>query len=385
MERKLKVFCVLLALILGVATIFGCGSKSEESDSSSESTELLTTENEPGTHTVTDHAGNQVEVPNTVNTVAICDIYPLPSIISVFFDSAEKIVGMAPQSMAAAKTSILSELYPEILNADTGFTDGTNVNMEELIALNPDVVFYNAGNKALGEEIGKAGLCGIAFSAGKWKYDALETLNQWILTLSDVFQTESTRYEAVKEYGQKMKDFVDERLKTVAEKKKVFFLFQYTAENLLSAGNPSFGSYWAEAIGADFVVTETTEKNSLPTTMEQIYTWDPDVVFITNFTTAKAGDLANNTIGSYDWSGVRAVKEGNVYKMPLGMYRTYTSGADSPMALLWLAKACYPEIFDDLEMVTEVQSYYRDVFGIELTDEQTASIFNPPAEAGIMK
>ena len=84
-----------------------------------------------GTDVVVAHNGNEVAVPNDVQRIAVCDIYPLPSVLTVFFDSAEKIVGMAPPSMLAAKSGLLGELYPEILKAETGYIDGANVNIEE--------------------------------------------------------------------------------------------------------------------------------------------------------------------------------------------------------------------------------------------------------------
>ena len=71
------------------------------------------------TVTITDHAGQTVAVPRDIERIAVCDILPLPSVLAVFFDSAEKLVGIAPSSMTAAQNSLLSELYPEILNAET--------------------------------------------------------------------------------------------------------------------------------------------------------------------------------------------------------------------------------------------------------------------------
>ena len=338
-----------------------------------------------GTHIVTDHLGNTVEVPNTINRVVVFDIYPLPSIISVFFNSAEKLVGIPKPSMAAAKNSILAELYPEILNAETGYIDGTEVNIEEVLKLRPDVVFYNAGNQASGELLKKAGIPGVAISAGKWQYDAIQTLDGWLETLGAVFGTETVA-SRVKAYAEEVYGFVQERIGKIPqnEREKVFFLFQYTDVTLQSAGNPSFGSWWANAIGADFVLTETTPQNALPVNMEQIYAWNPSVIFVTNFTTATAGDIYENRIGNDDWSPVNAVKEERVYKMPLGLYRTYTAGADTPIALLWLAKACYPQYFEDVSITERTIAYYREIFGITLTPDQAERIFTPSEKAGVM-
>ena len=79
---------------------------------------------------------------------------------------------------------------------------------------------------------------------------------------------------------------------------------------------------------------------------------------------------------------VNAVENQRVYKMPLGMYRSYTPGVDTPVTLLWLAKTAYPELFADIDIIQETKDYYSEVFGITLTDEQAASIFTPNAQAG---
>ena len=68
--------------------------------------------------------------------------------------------------------------------------------------------------------------------------------------------------------------------------------------------------------------------------------------------------------------------------MPLGMYRSYTPGADTPITLLWLAKSVYPELFEDVDITKETKEYYKKVFDVELTDEQAEKIFKPSLQAG---
>ena len=102
----------------------------------------------PKTHTVVDHAGNTVEVPNKIDRIVIASLYPLPSVYCLYADSAKKLVGIPASSMAAAKASFLVKAYPEIANAKTGFEKGGVINAEELMALKPDVIFYNAGAKS---------------------------------------------------------------------------------------------------------------------------------------------------------------------------------------------------------------------------------------------
>ncbi len=336
-----------------------------------------------GTVTVTDHAGNKVSVPKNPERVVVCDILPLPSVLSVFFGSAEKLVGIAPGSMSAAENSLLSTLYPEILNAETGFISGSDVNLEELAKLDPDVVFYSASQPEQGENLRKAGFAAVALSVNKWEYNAIETLNHWIELLSQIFP-DNDRTKIVQEYSNEAYDFVQERVKDIPdeERERVFFLFQYNDSTIMTSGKLFFGQWWASAVGAVNVAEELTQDNSVTVNLEQVYSWDPEMIFITNFTTAFPQDLYDNTIGTYDWSGVSAVQDQKVYKMPLGMYRSYTPGVDTPITLYWLAKTVYPDLFEDIDVTQKAVDYYKTVFDVDLTAEQAESIFSPNSQAG---
>ena len=90
-----KMISLLLVLAM-VLTMTACGSAPETS----------TAEPAPKTHIVVDHNGNEVELPYEINRIAVCGILPLPSVIAIFFDSAEKIVGMSGTSMTAAATMV---------------------------------------------------------------------------------------------------------------------------------------------------------------------------------------------------------------------------------------------------------------------------------------
>ena len=371
-NRTLKLLVLVMSLSMAMMSLAACGGGGSEEPAA-----------DSDTITITDHADNEVTVPANIEKIAVCDIFPLPSVLAVFFDSADKIVGMPEPSMTAAQNGLLGQLYPEILNAETGYIDGANVNMEELAKLEPDVVFYSASSPELGDQLKNAGFAAVAVSVNKWDYNCIETLNNWIALLSQMFP-DNDKTEIVKTRSNEMYDMVQERVKDIPdeEKAKAFFLFQYSDTTLLTSGKQFFGQWWADAIGAKNVAEELEQDNSVPVNMEQVYSWDPDLIFMTNFNTYYPDDLYNNTVEGYDWSPVTAVKNERVYKMPLGMYRSYTPGADCPVTLLWMAKTAYPEKFEDVDVIKEAKSYYKEVFGIELTDEQAQSIFEPVQSAG---
>lgn len=393
MKTMKKLLCMLLAGVMILSAV-GCGGSEEAAGEANVQEEASVTEEnteetadaqetKTGTHVITDHLGIEVEVPYEVNRIAVGNILPLPSVLTVFFDSAEKIVGMSPNSMSAAENGLLGEIYPEILNAETGYMNGTDINLEELMKLEPDIVIYSASQPEQGEQLRNAGFAAVALSVNKWEYNAIETLNQWISLLSEIFPN-NDKTEIVEKYSNEIYEMVQERVADIPEeeRERVFFLFKYSDTEMQTSGQNFFGQFWAEAIGAVNVAEEITTDNQVTVNMEQVYAWNPTTVFITNFTSAQPEDLYDNAIGNYDWSAISAVQDQKVYKMPLGMYRSYTPGADTPVTLLWFAKTTYPEYFSDIDIIQETKDYYKEVFGVELTDEQAASIFAPEKEAG---
>ena len=152
MKPMKKLLCMLIAGAMAVSAA-GCGSKDvkepaaqEEVTENTAAEDAAAEETKTGTHVIVDHLGLEVEVPYEVNRIAVGNILPLPSVLTVFFDSAEKIVGMSPNSMSAAQNGLLGELYPEILNAKTDYMNGTEINLEELMKLEPDIVIYSASH-----------------------------------------------------------------------------------------------------------------------------------------------------------------------------------------------------------------------------------------------
>lgn len=375
----MKLFKLFLSLTM-TTLLVSCSSPKTSTSASVSATA------QPSTVTITDHADREVEVPTNPKRVAVLGIYPLPSMLTVYLDSCDSIVAMEPGSMNAAKNGILSQLYPDITNITTDIMDGDDVNIESLLALKPDVVFYNASDTQDLEKLENAGLTAVAFSATKWKFNCTETFNEWMNLLDQIYPEHAgNREELIKKYSTDTYNKIQDTVKNVEEKQKVLFLFQYDENTMITSSSKFFGQWWCDAVGAVNVAQDVpAEKTNAVITMEQVYEWDPDVIVITNFTQAKPDDLYNNAIGSDDWSNVSAVKNKRVYKMPLGTYRTYTPSVDSPMTLEWLAQAVYPELFKDMDVKADVKEYYQNLFGVTLTDEQVDQMYTPNASASSM-
>lgn len=389
MKKKLIAMMICLAITAGA--LAGCSgnageasSKEEAQESRAEAEDSEQEDVSGDTITITDHADRQVEVPAQIDRVVVADIYPMASVLTVFLGSAEKLVGIDPVCMSAAQSGILGELFPEILEADTSFMQGADLNIEALLALDPDVVFCSSGNREMIAALENAQIPAVGISPSKWDYDILETYDQWVDLLSQMFPENSSKSEKVSEYSQEVYGQVQEAVKDIPqeEKKKVLFLFQYDDQQMVTSGRHFFGQFWCDAVGALNAAEEIEVDNSNAViNMEQVYQWNPDVIIITNFTPTQPEDLYSNAIGGDDWSSVKAVQEKQVYKMPLGTYRSYTPSSDTPVTLLWMAKTVYSDLFQDLDINQEVKDYYQEMYQVTLTDEQIEQMYHPSSDA----
>lgn len=373
--KKLAAVALGMAMVLGAA---GCGNSAAED--AEQNTETAESAESAGTRTVVDDTGVEVEIPEKLDRIVISSILPLPSVYCFFRGSSEGLVGIHPSSMAAAENSYLTTVYPEITELDTSFVENGEINIEQLMKLEPDVVFYSATNTDEREMYDNAGIKAIGFSTTLSDYNCIETFANWVDLLGQIFG-DSDRAQEVIEYGRSVEAQVLEKTATLSdeEKPKVLVLFNYGDGTITTSGSNFFGEYWIEAAGGINVAAELNGQPEI--NMEQIYAWNPDMIFITNFSSVLPEDLYNNTIEGDDWSNVKAVQEGQVYKFPLGMYRWFPPSSDTPLALMWLAKTIQPELFADIDMDQEIKDYYVKYYNVELTDDDLQVIYNPAREA----
>lgn len=379
-----RVLSAAVSVLMLTSALAGCAGTSEQS-SSGETSPSDASKAASATHTVVDHAGNSIELPTQINRIVISSILPLPSVVALFDGASAKVVGMDPSSMAAAKNSILPKVHPEILNASTDFLKDGNLNIEEVIKLKPDVVFYSADKKADYEALTKAGIPAVGFSTSKFEFNSVKTFDNWVTLLGEVLGQAETA-KKIADYGYEVENEVTATIKAAGDtikKPRVLVLFRYENGAIKTSGSNFFGQFWLDTTGAENVAKDL--KGIADINMEQIYQWNPDMIFITNFTPYQPEDLYGNTIQGFDWSKVKAVQDKKVYKFPLGMYRWFPPASDTPLSLKWLASKTQPELFKDMDMQKEVKEYYKRFYNYELKDDELEQIFNPSSDGSGLK
>lgn len=373
-----KLLSLLLATSLVLTMLAGCASTepTPAEDETAPGTEETTT------RVVVDDTGREITVPAQIDRIAIISTMPLCSVYCMAGGDPEKIVGLTPSSKNAAVNSFLSRVA-DLEDVSTAFA-GETVNVEEVMNLEPDVVFYNTGapaDCAAVEQLEALGVPCVGFTTAI--SNTIETLNVWATQVGQVLGTEM-QADAIVAYGKEVEQMVKDRVSKIPEdqRRNALILANYNSAAISAAG-ATFGRYWLATIGAENVAIELEQKVN-PVSLEQIYEWDPEVLFLNSFSAFTAEDLMNNTaIPGHDWSGLTAVRNGEVYKMPLGMYYWFAPCSDSPLALQWLAKHLYPELFEDIDMDAEIQDYFQKFYGVTLTDEDLNTLYNPPAESAM--
>ena len=355
-------------------------SKSESAITSTGETESSSKEATKGTRIIKDQLGFDVELPpaKNIKRIAIHKLLPLPSVYAVYKGgNVDGLISMPPDSLNAAKNSILAKYAPDILNVSIDYYKGGELNMEELLKLKPDVVFY-AGGEEERQQFVNAGIPAVGFSTVTPNGpNTIETLNAWISLMEQVFE-EGSKVTGITEYAKEAQDEINKRLADIPEeqRKKVLMIGHYSSTNFTLGG---FSDYWISVTGG-INVGKGTQGN---VNMEQVYSWAPDIMFISTLSDFFPEDFYNNTtVEGADWSGVPAVINKQVYKFPLGMHRWWPPSTDAPLSLWWIAKTTYPEKFEDINMDEKIKEYYKKFYGMDLTDEDVNSILNPVKGVG---
>jgi iron complex transport system substrate-binding protein len=326
-----------------------------------------------GTHIVVDHAGNRVEVPNKIERIVIDQIPILSTYMAYFEGSAPHIVGYSGSFKETISETALKNIAPELLESSNTVYAQSDLNIEEIIKLKPDVIFYNANNKEHEQILASSGIPSIGFATvgTDSPADPIERYKEWLILLEEVFG-EKDKMDGFIEAGNKIIEDVETRIKNIPEDKRpsTMILFKLIDGVPQVSGKGVFGDYWLQHLGVKNVAEEA--KGFAQVSFEQIYEWDPQVLFLNGPGLLKLNrqDVIDNKVEGVDFSTMQAVKDERVYNTTLGMWNWFTPNPDAPLVLAWLAYNTYPKEFSDYPLETVIRDYYQNFYGYEITDDE---------------
>ncbi len=358
--KKTLILRWIIAVCAALLALSGCSNASDK-------------RTEKETRTITDLTGAEVTIPVAKNIEKVVIIAPsiVPTYLSTVQDNG-KLVGTHQMTFVLANQHILSDLLPNWQEINTTFLTGFSSNAEELLKLDPDLILVWGAAQ-------KEGLENINIPVVDF-YEPSHENEQWSIgvdkLMRDVFQIDS---------GKTLQDEWDLTNKTVSaglakiddsNRKTAIMIMNNTGDIITVRGGDTYGDDWLQKSGLKNMAGSLTGGENNQVTMEQIYEWNPDIIYLFQ------GDLdheayLSNAIGGQDWSKTKAFENKTIYDMPVGIMNWGTPSSDSPLTLEWLVMNNYPGTINEMDFLSRMRTYYEEHYNIVLAEELIESILHP--------
>ena len=256
---------------------------------------------------------------------------------------------------------------------EVGTVGDKNFNVEQIVALHPDVIFIPVDLKNQYESDAKPKLdeAGVQTIYIDYHAENLEKHQKSIEAIGKALGKEERAAEISKFYTDHVTKVLD-RVKTINKPKPTVYL-EVGMKGPEEFGNSFSGNYsWgalATLCGAD-VITKDIVKRSTPINPEFVLEKNPDIIMIMgsywpkNPTSMRLGFEANEaqsqellkafTTERQGWSDLKAVKNKDVYSIHHGLPREVYDAA----VFEYLAKTFYPEEFKDVDPEATLKEFY---------------------------
>ena len=234
------------------------------------------------------------------------------------------------------------------------------------MARGTDLIVTNAGVYDTAAEREKLDAMGIPYVVIDFK--SIEEQFRAVRVLGEVFR----QSEKAERYIAWFRSALDRADAAAAGDKAPVRLYHSVNEAVRTDYRGSYCAEWIAHTGAVNVSLESgglnMEGDKAYTTLEQIYTWDPDLII------CNEAQVDDYILSDEKWVGLSAVQSGRVYQIPIGVTRMgHPTSFETPLALLWLTRLLHPAA-SDIDPDAEIKAFYRDFFGFALSDEWLAAI-----------
>lgn len=356
-----KPIAVLLSMLL-LITIFcvGCNKQSEKTATDTVANKIA---DESNTRTITDANGQVVEVPKDVQKIAITCQGGVTHEL-VVLGAADMIV--AQPNMG--KFPFLLKMEPQFKNVvDAGSFD--NVNVEELLKLEPDIVFGGITGQKGNSKIKEAGIPVATMLTGRGNIE--QHKNEFLVTGSILGKNDEAK-RLVAYWDEKLK-LINDRVSQIpdGQRKKVYYARNQMLE---TEGSDWWGDILITTAGGQNVARNLGIERNI--SLEQLIKWNPDVMLISNVQGKDSGSITLDEIqNDKQLANITAVKQGQTYICPIGSFWWDRPCPEAPLGFMWLAKILYPDLTQDIDLEKETKYFYKKFYEYDLSDEEYESFF----------
>lgn len=293
------------------------------------------------TVTYRDKLERVVSIPLPVKRAVFLISYELIPVLGVW----DRVVGIGRWGY---ESDLLKAARPDIRHTIPSVGSGTDVNMEALLKLKPDLVLTWTARPEAVKFMEERGLRVIAIYP-----DSIGDLYEVMRLHGRLFQREKRINRAIGEMEGLFR-MVRDRVARIPEGRKKKVLYLGGKATSVAAGTGITNDI-IRLIGARNPASAIPQR-SIDVPIERIIAWNPDVIVIWGNAKYAPSDLTGNP----QWRILEAVRRGRVYKAP--EWSTWSPRL-APFAL-WMAAVTYPEHFNDVNVGHVADGFQKRVFGI---------------------
>ncbi|EHH68845.1 iron-chelating periplasmic-binding protein [Gluconobacter morbifer G707] len=251
-----------------------------------------------------------------------------------------------------AKPSILPwmfRLVPQLSRAQSLNANG--LNSEELLKLDPDVVFVPAGSHDT-QSLTQAGLHVV--EEGFTRFDSM-------LDCVDSTATQLQTPLAAKRAQAYRLAFLQFIAQAQTSPQGPRVLHVLSLKPLQVDGDQTIIDQWIRSAGGRNAA-DGVHGNKQTVTAEQILSWNPDIIILA----ANGGDpeaLKQDKV----LAQVAAVKNGRVYRNPTGLFPWDRYGPELLLEVSWARQILQQGSVDEAAMTVQIRKFYHDFYDISLS------------------
>ena len=307
-----------------------------------------------GEKIVTDMSGNEVKIPAKVEKIAA--LWHANNQIILALGGMDKVVATTD---GISKNKWFNRVYPR-LKSIPALLNGNDVNLEELLKLNPDVSIVS--NSAMLSALQKQGF--VAVKATFSNYGEMQ--KSIFLTSQIIGESSKQKADELVAYLQKNIKIVSDKTADLKPSLRPKVLHIVDKSNLLKIdGIKTIIDEWINIGGGINALQKEGVMQEI--TSEEVAMIDPDVIIIGG----EGGDEAVAKIYAHPaFSGTKAVKNKKVFNNPRGVFNWDRYGAEAALQILWTAKTLHPQLFADIDLKKETKAFYKNFMNYDLSDDE---------------
>jgi iron complex transport system substrate-binding protein len=315
----------------------------------------------PAVVTVTDQAGNTLEIPQPVRRAIVSygpAVYFLYGVGAQDRLVAANYLGGSTPSAAAA----MSRIDPRFEDIVSTTMTTKEINVEEVAQLEPDMLFTSPRSPYI-ETVQELGVQVFLYNA-----ELPDAIKEAMLTTGQIFgPNTAAQAQAWVDYYDSVVESYAALTADMDDADRVSALFTGT-DPLRVASGEMYQSYIIEAAGGISASGELTGYWN-DVNLEQIAVWDPDMIFVPPYGGATVKAITDNL----EWKTLFAVKNGQVYRFPQLVAPWDTPGPDSVLAIIWTAQLLYPGL-GEFDCPSQTSYFYNTFYGYAISGDEVAEV-----------